>query len=373
MTPRHEIWVNARFLTRPVTGVERVAIELLRAFEDRYLDDQGRLQIGGQLVQMRLIIPSDHQPMEYPFSRLPIQAMGVGGGHLWEQLALPVLARRHILLNLCNTGPIFKRRNIVFLHDAGVFHIPDSYSLLFRVWYRFLMRAFVMLKATLITNSHFSQGALSSALSVDVSRIQIISLGYEHVQKRLVNDRALSKFDLKKDRFVLSVGSANPLKNHAGLIQAFESLPDLGLPLIVVGRVNTKVFNGQEPKSASLRDIRYLGAISDEELITLYRNATMLAIPSFYEGFGLPPLEAMALGCPVLLSNRGALPEVGSEAALYCDPEDTGSIAAGIERICSDQALRQSMSQKGMERAAHFSWKFGAKNIQQTIERELPQ
>jgi glycosyltransferase involved in cell wall biosynthesis len=151
------------------------------------------------------------------------------------------------------------------------------------------------------------------------------------------------------------------------LIDAVDRFSDKDLELVVVGGINTKVFSGIDIEKNER--VRYLGRTSDEELKALYQGAFCFAFPSLYEGFGLPPVEAMSCGCPVVAADTSSIPEVCGDAALYCDPDDVDDIADKINSLVKNQSLRRRLIAKGKERAALYAWDACARIIWSSVER----
>ena len=164
----------------------------------------------------------------------------------------------------------------------------------------------------------------------------------------------VARLGLAGSRFVLAVGSANPTKNFARLLTAFADVADPDLRLVIVGGGNEAVF-AAEAATVTDRVVR-AGRVDDAALTALYGAATALVFPSTYEGFGLPPLEAMACGCPVIASIAASIPEVCGDAAVYFDPYDPIAITAAIDRVAGDAQLRDQLTMLGRRRAAHFTW-----------------
>jgi glycosyltransferase involved in cell wall biosynthesis len=154
--------------------------------------------------------------------------------------------------------------------------------------------------------------------------------------------------------FVLAVSSSSPNKNFNAVIQAIRLLGDQAPPCVFVGQKYAKVFSGLDIDASHVTE---LGYVSDEALAALYGRALCLVYPSFYEGFGLPPLEAMTFGTPVVVSNSSSLPEVCAEAALYCDPSDPQTLADAIRTLQHDDGLQARLCDAGKARAARFTWK----------------
>lgn len=160
----------------------------------------------------------------------------------------------------------------------------------------------------------------------------------------------------------------SPNKNFKSIVSAIKLLGNVNYQIVVAGGTNPRVFNKSE---ALPPNINYIGYIQDEQLLALYRHAACFIFPSLYEGFGLPPLEAMACGCPVVVSNVASLPEVCGDAALYCNPYDPQDIADKIRRIVTDQDLREQLRQKGFERVKQFSWERCAEETIKVIQEVL--
>jgi glycosyltransferase involved in cell wall biosynthesis len=168
--------------------------------------------------------------------------------------------------------------------------------------------------------------------------------------------------------FALYVGNIKPHKNLERLIDAFDLVRRSGferLELLIIGDQISKYprLRRAVDKHKLHKHVRFLGFVHDDTLAALYRLATVFVFPSLYEGFGLPPLEAMASGTPVVVSNRSALPEVVGDAAVLVDPYSATSIAEGIERVLSDASLRQGLVERGLARAREFSWEASVRRI----------
>ncbi len=262
-----------------------------------------------------------------------------------------------ILLNLCNTYPVLSRRQVVVVHDASVYAQPEGYTRAFASFYRLLFWLLRFKRSTrIVTDSEFSRGELVRYAKLPAARISVVYCGADHWQRVLPDRGVLHRLGLSPDQaFVLAVASDNPNKNLARLMAAFEALQRDDLKLVLVGGGNSRVFS--QSGSASSANIIRAGYLTDAELAALYGAATCFVFPSLYEGFGLPPLEAMSFGCPVLVSREASLPEVCGDAALYCNGYDVADIAAGIVTLVDDPELREELSAAGQQRAARFRWR----------------
>jgi glycosyltransferase involved in cell wall biosynthesis len=361
MTVCRTVWINGRFLTRRVTGVERVAHSVLRALGQGALDARGGVERDGLRLQFQLAVPTSAQAqLPARLGNIPVVGVGRWTGHLWEQLVLARLPRVDWLLSLCNTGPLLRREHGLMFHDAQVYAIPRNFGWRFRLWYRALLQVAGRRAGFLLTNSHFSGSELARYTGIGQERFTVMHLGCDH----LADVRAALPADLAAqlpDRpFVLAVSSVNPNKNFSAVIEALALLGPDAPPCVIVGQRNDHVFGRA---SLDARRVIWLGYVSDEALAALYQRALCLVFPSFYEGFGLPPLEAMAQGCPVIVSQTSSLPEVCGDAALYCDPARPATLAAAIRSLVDQPGLADRLKALGRTRAAGFTWHAAADRL----------
>jgi glycosyltransferase involved in cell wall biosynthesis len=369
------LWINGRFLARSVTGVERVGFELLKALNE-FRESDGTLRLNGAAYRLRLVAPKsdDGEQLRARCAALSIDlhVCGSTSGHQWEQFTLPRVTWGEPLLNLCNTAPVLKRKKTVFVHDAGVWAIPMAYGRGFRLWYRFLFRSYAAFGAGLTTNSQFSRSELARYLHCDPDRIRVILLGVDHVSNRHVSPAVLDGLPIPATPFVLAVSSANLNKNFAAVGEALRLLgPDAPI-CVVAGQRRDDIFQRGGVGSADENSgrVRFCGYVSDDQLIALMERALCLVYPSFYEGFGLPPLEAMSRGCPVIVSHTSAIPEICGNAAIYCDPADPGSIATAISKLGQDKSLQASAPALGRDRAVLFTWRESARRLVECLNED---
>lgn len=347
------IWINARFLQRPITGVERVAREVIDQLASR-ADAQGQLRLGEKVVQLRLIAPGG-KSLENPWPNIPLEYQGKLRGHLWEQTELAARTAGQWLLNLCNTAPLFKRKQWVFLHDAQPFAIPGNFTPYLRLWYQILYRVTGRLSRVIFTNSHFSASELQRYAGIPGRKIQVMHLGADHIARSQPEHslRLEQLWQQMAQPFVLAVSSNNPNKNFNAVVRALEMLGTSAPICVIVGGQNDRVFSRQQVQSGKLVQIGY---VSDGELVALYQKASLLLYPSHYEGFGLPPLEAMWLGCPVIAANTAALPEVLGDAAMYCTPTDPATLAERIQHFMAHPQEREAWQRHVRQHARQYRW-----------------
>jgi len=365
------LFINGKFTLQPCTGVQRVARNLLCALDAR-LAGLAAAQ-HRQTARAVLLLPHGAPA---PTLR-HIESLVVGHRamplHWWEQCQLPRAARGGLLLNLSGSAPLLARRQVCMLHDAAVFDHAASYTAAFRYWYQALFWSLAQRQTTLLTVSAFSRRRLSQRLGIAAGRLGIVHHGSEHLRDTRPDNSVLARFGLLPGRYFLAVGSANPNKNIARLERAFDQMPDRrGVKLVIVGATHARVFAGQAVWAPG-PDVIRTGRVDDAALKALYQQATALVFPSLYEGFGLPPLEAMACACPVAATNAAAVPEVCADAALYFDPASVDQISAAMQRLLDDPVLRERLRQAGLLRAQAFSWSQAAELLQAQLQPQLHQ
>lgn len=355
------IYINGRFLTQPSTGVQRYAREIVANFD--FLLENSEL---AHEVRIRCLVPRG-TPCNISWKNITFEEVGITHGNLWEQVDLPLYLKGRFLFSPANTGPISYQNQAVTFHDASVFAIPHAYSFWFRLKYKLIFRSLARLAKVIFTDSNFSQTELSRYLKQPSERFKVIYLAGDHIDRIPPDTRILSKHNLLKDSYVFMVGSQSPHKNLATVRDAVE-LINSDIKVIFAGGQDQKVFINETVYDDTPENIIILGYITDEELKALYLNALGFIFPSYYEGFGLPILEAMHCGCPVICARATSLPEIAGEAALFFDPMNAGEIAKAIDRIFSDEQLRNDIIQKGYQRAREFDWQTTAYN---TLEELL--
>jgi len=246
--------------------------------------------------------------------------------------------------------------DLSYLKYPELFKKKDLYQL--KIWGRYSIKR----AKAVITISESSKNAIIEEYKLASDKVHVVYPGI----KELINNREINMTDLQKKygikkNFILFVGTIQPRKNIARMVEAISQIPEL--ELIVVGKKGWQ-YEGilDSPRKFGVENrVKFLEFVPDEELSELYKNAICFVLPSLYEGFGLPILEAMKYGCPVVTSNTSSLPEAGGDAALYFDPEDSSDIAEKIKKLLSDDKFREDMIEKGYKQAKKFSWEKAAK------------
>ncbi len=349
------LYVNGRFLSQPRTGVQRYATELVRQW-DQMLGD-GDLEAGRDEI---VVLTPPGADEKHALENIRVQVVGRLGGNLWEQIDLPRFAAGHRLFNPCNIAPWIRRGSqIVTIHDASVFAVPEAYSLLFRLKHRVLYRRFAETATCIITVSEFSKRELVRWCHIPADRISVIYSGCEHILAQPADYGIFERLHVGSRPYILAVGSNSAHKNLAAVLQLPDLLKEAGLDLLIAGGTYGRVF--QQTRYETHSNVRWLGFVTDAGLRALYERAAVFAYPSFYEGFGFPALEAMACSCPVILSNAASLPEIGGTAALYCDPADPRTLASAVRVVIADTEKRRDLVARGLERAREFNWRRSAR------------
>jgi len=281
------------------------------------------------------------------------------------------------------TLPIKKGKpTIVTIHDTIPLVFPEHYPAGYKGNLKlFAQKLSLKNVKAVITDSENSKKDIFNYLNYPKEKIYVVPLAPGEEFKK-INDKNLlaktkKKYDLP-DNFVLYVGDVNYNKNIPGLIKAFASIKDQNLKLVLVGKafVNKEVKETQEilqlVKSLGLeKNIIFLGWVSSEELVAIYNQATIYCQPSFYEGFGLPLLEAMACSCPVIASDNSSLGEVCGSAAIMVKADTIYSIAEGIKLLINNKAKREELSKKGLEWVENFSWEKTAQKTHEVYKKVI--
>lgn len=340
------LYINGRFLSQPLSGVQRFATEITMALT--------RVSPEAASSHPTTLVPPGTNETVPPMS---VSTVGRFKGQIWEQLELAWCARDGILINLGNTGPIVARSQIMVVHDAGVFSSPEAYSWKFRLWYKLLQKAHVHRGTVFVTVSEFSKRELARHLNLQESLIRVIPEGADHMHRLSEDQDILHQHGLIPGRFVLAVGNLAAHKNLGALSATAQMLAARGMTLAITGGLDHGVFRGG---TALPQPATYVGRVSDNQLKALYRSASCFVFPSLYEGFGLPAIEAMACGCPVVASDIPSLREVCRTAALYAKPTKPEDIAAQIALIIENDSLREEMRERASRHAQSFTWNAAA-------------
>ena len=339
--------VGTRILAMRTTGVQRYLRELL-----------------ARLPEVARVAPSE--------------SLSGLHGHAWEQFCLPTQLRGRLLWSPSNTGPLAVRNQVVTIHDVVPLDHPEWLNGRFAMWYRFLVPRLARRVRHVIVVSEFTRQRLVACTGVDERKISVV---YNGVDARFVPQAAEAvaatrrKLQLPGGRYVLSVSSLEPRKNLGRLLLAWERLaPELpnDVSLVIAGAKGKRLVFADVPELKHLPERVFLpGYVRDEDLAQLYAGASAFVYPSVYEGFGLPPLEAMACGTPVVVGNRTSLPEVVGDAALTVDPYDVDALAQELLNVITQPELAARLRAAGPLRARQFTWDKAAEETRRVLREAV--
>jgi glycosyltransferase involved in cell wall biosynthesis len=347
------IWaINGRYLTQRVTGVQRYAQEIVAALDGIFSKNQDIARRLG----MRLVLPPGADE-KTALSRIEIRRTGLGSGHAWDQSVLPLHGRSGVL-SLGNFGPVLARNHIVCIHDANTFIQPESYSRSFGLAYRTLLPLIGGRASKIATVSRFSADMLVKYGVCRREKIFIAPNGHEHALRWDATRAQIPLIKTLKRPYVFLLGSRAKHKNIDVILEQAQGLDEAGIDIVVAGAASSIFASNASTFQRS--NIQYAGYVGDDDLAALYGGALCLVFPSKTEGFGIPLLEAMARGCPVISSNAASLMEVGGDAVVYVDPDHGEGWRNAIIGMSGNDDLRAKMSVRGRKRASLFSWKRSA-------------
>jgi glycosyltransferase involved in cell wall biosynthesis len=350
------VYINGRFLQQPITGVQRYGRELLKAWD--------RLLADGDLdgVEIEFVVLAPRGPIDAPkLERIALRQAGRLRGHLWTQFELPILSRDGLLFSPGNIHPLFslaRLNGVVTVHDLAYVAHPEAYSKAFRLLYSVLVPIALRRAEAVITVSQAEKAHIIGHYPHVLGRIHAVHNGAAHGYG--AGEPCEPTYDPSEERpFVLWVGTLIRRKNPQGALDAMALVNrEMPVDLILAGATHRGLLEGGLRLPPELqRRARFLGQLDNfARLQQLYEHAAALIFPSFYESCGLPPLEAMQLGCPVVASDIPALREVCGDAALYANPGEPADIARKINLLLRDPPLRQELRERGHRQARLFSW-----------------
>jgi glycosyltransferase involved in cell wall biosynthesis len=350
-----------------MTGVQRYAFELTRALADPLA------QHGYQLVVL-----SPGGVLDGKASQLPVvQGRSKLRGYAWEQLDLPRMmkkVRARLLWSPGNVGPLFVRQQVLTIHDAAVFAHPEWFDWRFAMACRLFLPRLARRVRHVVTDSRFSALELSRYGIVGPEKVTVVPGGVSHL------DAAGGEVSDERPRsgpqgpYILSVCTLEPRKNLARLLAAWavaQEDPELSdFTLVIVGAAQ-RIFRDARLSRVATARLAFPGHVSDAELARYYRHAHAAVYVPLYEGFGLPPLEAMAARVPVLVSDIPTIQEVCGGAALYRSPWSVPELAEGLREIVVNTSLRARLRACGDARLAQLTWAGAAEKLAALIRQLL--
>ncbi len=369
------IGIDARLLTYR-RGIGNFVYNLLTELAKLPGDEQYVLYVD----DMRAAEFVPHDP------RFTVKRLGPKSYPLWEQVGLPLaIARGHLDVLHCpaNTAPIFLPRSVklaLTVHDV-MYALPESvlpqssslYQRLGRMYYRLFARQAIKRAAWVMTVSENSRRDLERVFHLSPQRVHVVYEAGNSMCRRFEDQSPVREVKQRysvQGRYVFALGALDPRKNTLRVIQSFAILrrmTDLPIQLVVAGLAENakEQFRAVVSTMGLQNQVILLGFVPEGELAALYNGADVFVYPSLYEGFGMPVLEAMACGTPVVTSAVGSIPEVAGNAALLIDPHQPEEIAHAILNVISNVSRRERMIENGLAQAQRFSW---AKAAQQVLD-----
>ncbi len=265
---------------------------------------------------------------------------------------------------------------IAVIHDLNFEHHPEDIPVSARNYLKKYFPRFAKKAAHIITVSEYSKQDICTTYGIDPAKITVSWNGASDVFRPLDEDEQKLVRSTYADgkKYLLFVGALHPRKNVKRLIEAYSKLvhADTSFPyeLVIVGEALWKrADNDLQMDDATKKHIHFTGHLSLEELARVMGSASIFTFVPYFEGFGIPLVESMRCGTPILSGNLTSLPEVAGDAALYCDPMDVDNIAQQLQKLCSDESLRKQLAQRGLERSTQFSWDRSAENVWEVIDQ----
>lgn len=315
------------------------------------------------------------------YSNVEELVVRVPGTVLWDQIAVPWISRHRqfdVVFNPKFTVPLLGRaKKIWVLHGSEWFVIPKHFTWYDRIYVAASVPVYSHEADAIISVARFVKDDLLKEVDIDPGKIFPIHNGMNPKDFYFIDDAARlaevrRKYDLP-EKYIIWVGQIGTRKNIQRLLQAFAKLAGEFPHQLVIAGEQRKLQGGKEAvseieKLGLSERVRFLGWVNHDELPAIYRMADHFCFPSIYEGFGIPLIEAMACGCPVVSANLGAPPEVCEDAAILVDPYDVDAIAAGMRRVMTDQSLRAQLIARGLQRAKAFGWEQCARQVLEVFD-----
>jgi len=345
------IVINARFLTQKITGVQRYAIEICKCLPE-FVNNK----------KIILVAPSDVLINREELKKYDIIEFGKFKGHLWEQIDLVRFLKKNgnpILVNFGGIGPIYYKNKITYIHDLAFKYFPETFSFVFQKSYNFFVPISVKNSRRVLTVSNYVKKDIEN--NFKVKNVDVIYAAHSNQFKNL---------NLKREKIILAVSSLDPRKNFNRIISAFLQL-NTDYKLYFVGAKLKSFSDIKLTKKSAHNNIIFTGYLNDEELIKLYNRASIFIYASLFEGFGMPPLEAQACGCPCIVSNTTSMPEICNDSVEYCNPLSVRDITNKLYHLINDDKRREEIVAKGFENIKNYSWRNSAEKLLQIIKKEI--
>jgi len=344
------IVIDARMIGGKMHGIARYTYNLIRNL----------LKIDHR-NQYTILVPKGFHDLQTNTGNLEscyLNSKWISVSEQWELVKTLRVLKPDLFHTPSFVAPIFNPFPMIMtIHDVNHIVFADDYSLLHRLYYKFIVKPSANKSVRVLTVSEFSKQEINKYLLVPHDKIKVIYNGCDDEFRTMEDmeavDRVREKYGLPRT-FIFYAGGYKPHKNLSNLITAYAGT-SLQVPLVLSGNGNKNLL-GISRQLGVDKKVLFAGEIEKNDLPVIYNCATLFVFPSLYEGFGFPPIEAMACGCPVVVSNATSLPEVCGDAAYYVSPYDIESIAEGMYRVITNEGLKKSLIEKGLRRAKMFRW-----------------
>ena len=338
-----KIIINGRFLTQKITGVQRVAFELLK-------------ELDKCLAASDLTLVAPKGTVFPEFKNIKCVHVGRRKGVFWEQTTFCryVKKQKAVSLNLCNSAPLFGKK-IVMVHDVKFKAHPEYFSRKFRFWYNFLMKNVAKKSLKILTVSEFSKSEILKYYKKTAGNIEVLYNGWQHFSGGEYDPKLREDSGLLSGGYYFAMSSLEPNKNLKWIIETAKR--NEKETFVVAGGINAKIFAAEKYEVPS--NVKLVGYVGDAQAKDLIKNCKAFLFPTFYEGFGIPPLEAMAEGVlKVIVSDTPVMHEIYGESVIYVDPEKYD--------YCLDDLLNREVC--GREKVLDaYSWEKSAKKLKHIL------
>lgn len=343
--------VNGRFLTQKPTGIHRYAFEICNQL----------YKIGADFY---VAVPDNIHP-DYQYSFKTVKC-GSLNGHFWEQISLPRYLKKQgnpLLISFSGCGPLVYKNQIITIHDVSHERHPEWFSKNYWRYYGYMLPRIANKSHAVITVSEYSKKEIMDVFGISDNKLFIVNCSipsyYSYTEDIELVDNT--------DKYIISVSTLDPRKNFRRLIEAFNNINDKSIKLYIVG-MQFKAFNTPDLANLLNSNIVMAGYVDDDKLKKLYHNALFSIYPSIYEGFGIPPLESMICGCPVVASRIEAIEEICDDSVLYIDPYNTSDITDKMNMLVENTKLQNDLRNKGYSQVQKYSWEKSAKKVLDIIK-----